>query len=144
MIRGVPSLLMNSKRSFPPMELFQAQRQFRIPKPIQFLSVSIKLLATCFVPETSQIPFGLTFHTTLQATPCQLVFGRDLILDASFTANCSAIVACKIHQAQIYNARENHSCTAHSYVVGDLVLIQLNKLTLPKLACPTEGPYRII
>jgi hypothetical protein len=85
-----------------------------------------------------------TFHTTLQATPCQLVFGRDLILDASFTANCSAIVACKIHQAQIYNARENHSCTAHSYVVGDLVLIQLNKLTLPKLACPTEGPYRII
>jgi hypothetical protein len=85
-----------------------------------------------------------TFHTTLQATPCQLVFGQDLILDASFTANRSAIVACKVHQAQIDNARENHSRIAYSYAVGDLVLIQLYKHTLPKLACPTEGPYRII
>jgi hypothetical protein len=42
MIRGVPSLLMNSKSSFPPIELFQAQQQFRIPKPTQFLSVSIR------------------------------------------------------------------------------------------------------
>jgi hypothetical protein len=85
-----------------------------------------------------------TFHTTLQATPCQLVFGRDLILDASFTANWSAIVARKVHQAQIDNARENQSRIAHSYAVGDLVLIQLNKRTPPKLDCPTEGPYRII
>jgi hypothetical protein len=60
MIRGVPSRLMNSKSSFPPMELFQAQHKFRIPKKTQFLSVSIRLLATCFVPATSQIPFGLT------------------------------------------------------------------------------------
>jgi hypothetical protein len=85
-----------------------------------------------------------TFHTTLQATPCQLVFDQDLILDASFTANWSAIVACKVHQDQIDNARENQSRIAHSYAVGDLVLIQLNKRTFPKLACPTEGPYRII
>ena len=85
-----------------------------------------------------------TFHTTLKATPCQLVFGRDLILDASFTANWSAIVAHKLRQAQIDNARENKSRIAHSYAVGDLVLIQLNKRTLPKLACPTEGPYRVI
>jgi hypothetical protein len=28
--------------------------------------------------------------------------------------------------------------------VGDLVLIQLHKRTLPKLARPTEGPYRVI
>ena len=85
-----------------------------------------------------------TFHTTLQATPCQLVFGRDLILDASFTANWSAFVARKVLQAQLDNARENASRIAHSYAVGDLVLIQLNKRILPKLACPTEGPYRII
>jgi hypothetical protein len=84
-----------------------------------------------------------TFHTTIQATPYQLVFGQDLILDASFTANWSAIVACKVCQAQIDNARESQSCIAHSYAVGDLVLIQLNKHTLLKLACPTEAPYRI-
>jgi hypothetical protein len=85
-----------------------------------------------------------TFHTTLKATPSQLVFGRDLILHASFTANWSAILAHKLRQAQIDNARENQSCIDHSYAVGDLVLIQLNKRTLPKLARPTEGPYTVI
>jgi hypothetical protein len=86
-----------------------------------------------------------TFHTTLQATPCQLVFGRDLILDASFTANWwSAIVARKLRQTQIDNARENQSLIAHIYAVCDLVLIQLNRCLLPKLACPTDGPYRVV
>jgi RNase H-like domain found in reverse transcriptase/Integrase zinc binding domain len=47
-------------------------------------------------------------------------------------------------QAQLDNARENASRIAHNYAVGDLVLIQLNRHTLPKLACPTEGPYRTI
>jgi hypothetical protein len=42
-----------------------------------------------------------TFHTTLQATLCQLCLESDLILDASFTANGSAIVACKLRQTQL-------------------------------------------
>jgi hypothetical protein len=85
-----------------------------------------------------------TFYTTLKATPCPLVFGRDLILDASFTATWSANLARKLRQTQINNARENQSRIDHSYAVDDLVLIQLNKPTLPKLARPTEGPYRVI
>jgi hypothetical protein len=72
-----------------------------------------------------------TFHTTLQATSCQLVFDRDSILDASFTGNWSTIVARKVRQDQIDNSRENHSRISHSYAVGDLVLLQLNKLALP-------------
>jgi hypothetical protein len=64
-----------------------------------------------------------TLHTTLQATTCQLVFDRDLIFDASFTANWSAIVACKVRQDQLDKARENTSHIAHTYAVGDLVLI---------------------
>jgi hypothetical protein len=28
-----------------------------------------------------------TYHTTLQASPCQLVFGRDLIYNIAFRAN---------------------------------------------------------
>jgi hypothetical protein len=28
-----------------------------------------------------------TYHTTLQATPCQLVFGRDMIHNIAFKAN---------------------------------------------------------
>jgi Integrase core domain len=85
-----------------------------------------------------------TFHTTLKATPCQLVFGRDLILDSSFTANWLAILAHKLCQAQIDHARENHSPIDYSFAVSDLVLIQLHKHTLPKLAHPTEEPYRVI
>jgi hypothetical protein len=85
-----------------------------------------------------------TFHTTLQATPSQLIFGRDLILDASFTANWTAIIARKLRQTQLDNARENASRIPHLYVTGDLVLIQLNRRNLPKLARPTEGPYRIV
>jgi hypothetical protein len=32
-----------------------------------------------------------TYHTTLQATPCQLVFGRDMIHNIAFTANWNQI-----------------------------------------------------
>jgi hypothetical protein len=28
-----------------------------------------------------------TYHTTLQATPCQLVFGKDMIHNIAFRAN---------------------------------------------------------
>jgi hypothetical protein len=31
--------------------------------------------------------FRSTYHTTLQATPCQLVFGRDMIHNIAFRAN---------------------------------------------------------
>ena len=33
-----------------------------------------------------------TVHTTLQATPSQLVFGRDHILNIKFQANCKNIL----------------------------------------------------
>jgi transposase InsO family protein len=32
-----------------------------------------------------------TYHTTLQATPCQLVFGRDMIHNIAFRANWDLI-----------------------------------------------------
>jgi hypothetical protein len=32
-----------------------------------------------------------TYHTTLQATPCQLVFGRDMIHNIAFRANWDQI-----------------------------------------------------
>jgi hypothetical protein len=105
-----------------------------------------KLTNSLWIDLLPAVAFAIrgTFHTPLQATPCQLLFGCNLILDASFTVNWSAIVVRKVCQAQLDNARENASRIAHTYAVGDLVLIQMNRRTLPKLACPTEGPYRII
>jgi hypothetical protein len=32
-----------------------------------------------------------TYHTTLQATPCQLVFGRDMIHNIAFRVICDKI-----------------------------------------------------
>jgi len=36
-----------------------------------------------------------TYHTTTQATPSQLVFGRDAILNVKFDANWKLIRECK-------------------------------------------------
>ncbi len=42
-----------------------------------------------------------TYHTTLQATPAQLVFGRDAVLNVKFQANCQLIKELK--QGKIHN-----------------------------------------
>jgi transposase InsO family protein len=118
----------------------------RIHQVIDNMICTSNLSESLWVDLLPAVAFAIrgTFHTILQATPCQVVFGRDLILDASFTANWSAIVARKLRQTQIDNARENQSRIAHIYAVGDLVLIQLNRRLLPKLARPTDGPYRVV
>ena len=63
-----------------------------------------------------------TFHTTLQATPAQLVFGRDAILNTTFEANWKLIKERK--QAVIHknNQAENKKRKIHEYQVGDQIL----------------------
>jgi hypothetical protein len=68
--------------------------------------------------------FGIrsTFHTTLQASPGQLVFRRDMIHDIRFQANWDKIK----HNTQTIiaasNKRENLDRIKHKYNVGDLIL----------------------
>ena len=85
-----------------------------------------------------------TYHTTLQASPAQLVFGRDMMLDTAFTANWQIIRERKLAQVQTDNARENESRIAHEYKKGDLVLIKKDTKKLAKLEKPTLGPYKIL
>jgi len=47
-----------------------------------------------------------TYHTTLQATPCQLVFGRDAILNVKFEANWQLIQQRKQKRVHENNTRE--------------------------------------
>ncbi len=47
-----------------------------------------------------------TYHTTLQATPCQLVFGRDAMLNVEFEANWQLIKQCKLTRIHENNVRE--------------------------------------
>ena len=65
-----------------------------------------------------------TIHTTLQATPSQLVFGRDAILNTRFEADWNIIRQRKQNMIQKNNQRENKSRINYQYIVGDKVLYQ--------------------
>ena len=64
-----------------------------------------------------------TVHTTNQATPTQLVFGRDACLNVSFEADWQYIKARKQKLIQQNNKRENDKRVPHEYHVGDRVLV---------------------
>ena len=86
-----------------------------------------------------------TYHTTLQATPMQLVFGRDAILNTKFEANWNLIKERKQKLIKQNNERENKNRIEHQYKEGDKVLYDTMKGTIkPKFGQnPYEGPYVI-
>ena len=83
-----------------------------------------------------------TFHTTLGATPGQLVYGRDMLFDLSFKANWKEITERKRTRIEYSNKRENSKRIRHTYNVGDLVSKDRNQLQ-PKLHRPRDGPYTV-
>jgi transposase InsO family protein len=82
-----------------------------------------------------------TFHTTLQASPMQLVFGRDAILNVKHVANWEHIRQQKQTRINENNKRENKSRRNHNYSLGDKVLIKARKNSKHELEY--EGPYEI-
>ena len=62
-------------------------------------------------------------HTTLRATPSQLVFGRDAILNVSFQADWEYIKERKQRLILQNNKRENATRVEHRYRQGDRVMI---------------------
>ena len=83
-----------------------------------------------------------TFHTTLQTTPGQLVFGRDMIFNIFHTANWEYIKQRKQKIINLNNARENSKCIPHVYQIGDQVL--LKRGTENKYESPYQGPFNIL
>ena len=83
-----------------------------------------------------------TYHTTLQATPAQLAFQRDMILPTSFVAHWESMRQRRQATTDRDNFHENQRRIPHQYQVGDLVLIKTD--AKGKLAKPTRGPYRLI
>jgi hypothetical protein len=85
-----------------------------------------------------------TYHTTLQATPAQLVFGRDAIFNTKFEANWNLIRTHKQKMIKKNNERENTKRIPHEYKAKDMVLC-VGKPTLSKFGSnPWEGPYEIV
>ena len=63
-----------------------------------------------------------SYHSTLQATPAQLVFGRDMLFNMKKAINWKLITENKRKQIARDNERENAGRIAHPYKVGDEVL----------------------
>jgi hypothetical protein len=81
-----------------------------------------------------------TYHTTLQATPSQLVFGRDAILNVRHEADWNFIRARKQRLINKNNEKENAKRKEYEYQIGQKVLVaQANHTKFGQ--DPYEGPY---
>jgi hypothetical protein len=81
------------------------------------------------------------YHTTLQAMPGQLIFGRDMVLNVQHLTDWTAI---KTRKQQIIcnnNRIKNLKQIPHHYQVGDLVMLENNRAN--KYEQPYNRPYRI-
>ena len=83
-----------------------------------------------------------TYHTTLEASPAQLVFGRDMIFPLKFRADWAAIQQKRQKEIDRNNARENKSRIDHTYKPGDLVSLT-NPRKVRKVNKPRNGPYKV-
>ena len=81
-------------------------------------------------------------HATTQATPTQLVFGRDALLNISFEADWQYIKQRKQHRIVQNNKAENAKRRDHTYHPGDEVMVKADpsrKLDGPRWI----GPYTV-
>ena len=83
-----------------------------------------------------------TVHSTLNASPSQLVFGRDAILNADFHADWQIIRAQKQQRINKNNAAKNATQIPHVYKIGDKILIK-NDPNCKFRKNEYSGPYKI-
>ena len=82
-----------------------------------------------------------THHNMLQATPGQLVFGHDMILNTPFVADWGSIRLSKHKIMYKNNQLENKNLKPHTYIIWDEVLVRNKKVH--KYEEPYVGPYLI-
>ena len=83
-----------------------------------------------------------TYHTTLQASPMQLVFCRDAILNIKHVADWEHIWQRKQLRINHNNKRENMHRNNHQYRVGDKILVKRKKNSKHELEF--MGPFPIM
>ena len=82
-----------------------------------------------------------TYHTTLQASLMQLVFGRDAILNIKHVADWEHIRQRKQLRINHNNKRENMRRNNHQYKIGDKLLVKRKKNSKHELEL--MGPFPI-
>ena len=83
-----------------------------------------------------------SYHSVLEATPAQLVFGRDMVVNLQFAADWQSISRRKQAQVDKDNLRENSKRVAHDYRPGEQVLVTKDG-HFRKLDEPYQGPFTI-
>ena len=74
-----------------------------------------------------------TYHTTLQASPIQILFGQDSILNIIHVADWEHIWQRKQERINRNNKRKNMRRNNHQYKVGDNILVKRKKNSKHKL-----------
>ena len=83
-----------------------------------------------------------SLHRTKDATPGQLVFGRDMIFHDTFRANWQAIHMHKVRDTLKSNSMENTKRFNHIYKDGDYVLVTDYDVKR-KMMAQNQGTYQI-
>ena len=78
----------------------------------------------------------------MQASPRQLVFGRDMVLPIKYVTDWERLHQVRQRQINRDNARENRNCIEHTYKAGDKVLVNESWM-MPKLDALRTGPYLV-
>src|SRR5210317_1033386 len=85
-----------------------------------------------------------TVHTTNQATPMQLAFGRDALMNIRFKADWKYIKQRKQEIINKNKKRENKNRIPHTYRVGDQVMLDVKSTSLSKYGInPFDGPFTV-
>ena len=82
-------------------------------------------------------------HTTNRATPMQLVFGRDALLNVSFEADWQYIKERKQRRILQNNKQENRTRAEHIYKPDDKVMVRLDPSRKHGEA-QFQGPYTVV
>ena len=81
------------------------------------------------------------YHTTLQATPDYMVFGREMISNTPFIVGCKYIRLLKQNIIDKNNQLENKNLKRYTYIIQDKLLVHNKKEN--KYEEPYIGPYTI-
>ena len=83
-----------------------------------------------------------SYNSTTDATPAELVFGRDMMFNIKSIIDWKALSIRKQKAVDTANVRENARRVNHDYQIGDQVYIIADGVQR-KMDSPKDGPYKI-
>ena len=83
-----------------------------------------------------------TTHSSLNATPGQIAFGRDMLYDLAFTVNWNDLKGKKLQRRRANNEQENRRRIKYNFKINDEVMLERNTLQR-KMNPLRDGPFTI-